>query len=190
MSDDWEAKKREETETRLGRKFGSISLREHRVGIERVQRIHLGIDSEPMDFNEQTLANMIQDVADECDEDSAFTLHAVARALRGEDDDHHLVLRQNRPGKWQSPTEFEEKASQEMSWLWTLAALERQGTKTEAAIAKIAQLSNVSRATVFAGVKRAEQTLERAWTAFNPPGYYGPKPQHLTNPRPDKKRNS
>ena len=36
-----------------------VSLRKHRVGLERVQRIHLGIDTEPMEFSTETLADML-----------------------------------------------------------------------------------------------------------------------------------
>ena len=74
----------------------------YRVDLERVQRIQLGIDSEPMEFSEVTIADMLQEVADERHfETEAFVLRALANALRGDDDHHHLVLKQNRPGKWQ-----------------------------------------------------------------------------------------
>ena len=37
----------------------------HRVNLERVQRIELGIDNELMEFSEGTIAEMFQQMADE-----------------------------------------------------------------------------------------------------------------------------
>lgn len=160
----------------------------HRVNLERVQRIELGLDSEPMPFNETTLADMLQSLADaEPTGNAAFALTALANALRGSDPHHALKLKQKRPGKWQSPTDTEAQWNREASWLWTLGAWEREGMKTEAAIAKIAELDGVSRATVFAGVKNAEERLEMAWSVYQAREDSGPRPAHLTNPRPVKK---
>lgn len=160
----------------------------HRVNLERVQRIELGLDSEPMPFNETTLADMLQGIADaEPTGNAAFALTALANALRGTDPHHALKLKQKRPGKWQSPTDAEIQWNREASWLWTLGAWEREGMKTEAAIAKIAELEGVSRATVFAGVRSAEQWLELAWSVFQSEDSEVERPEHLTKPRPIKK---
>lgn len=165
-------------------RHNSISIRKHGVGLERVQRIHLDIDSEPMNFSELTIADMVQDIADRTFEEDAFTLHAIARALRGLDDHHLLILKQKKRGKWKTPTESDAQYNREMSWLYTLAAWEREGMKTEAAIAQIAERASVSRATVFQGVQKAELNLERAANLFPKE----PRPDHLRNPRPSKTR--
>src|SRR5436190_11836183 len=78
----------------------AISLRRHGVDLERVQRIHLDIENEQMDFTAVTVAQMLQDVADQCDENNAFTIHAVVRALLGKDEHHFLELKQKKPGKF------------------------------------------------------------------------------------------
>ena len=75
-----------------------------------------------------------------------------------------------------------------MSWLWTLGAWKREGMKTEAAIARISELSGVSRASIFAGVKRAEKFLDDAWM-LGRKDRFGPRPHHLTNLRPAKNEN-
>ena len=170
-------------EERIVDRLNNISIRKHGVALERVQRCHLGIDCEPMEFNEATIADMIQDIADGRVEHDAFALHAVARALRGLDDHHVLILKQKKPGKWESPTEHEAKANRELSWLYTLGAWERDGMKTEAAVARLAELAGVSRATVFAGVRNAEKFLERCRE-------WGSDAEHLQNPRPAKAQNS
>jgi len=69
-------------------------------------------------------------------------------------------------------------------WLYSLASWERAGIKTEAGIARIAEIEGVSRASVFAGIREAEKDLDRAWTLFHPEGFQGPRPIHLMNPRP------
>lgn len=168
-------------------KYSLASMNGHGVGLERTQRIHQGIDSEPMEFSEETLAAMVQDLADDLGTGhKAFVLRAIANALSGRDDHHKLVLRQKKPGKWVSPTEYEESLNREMSWLWTLGAWEKQGMKTEAAVAKISELSGSSRAAVFAGVKKAEKFIHRAFWGLKPKGFQGPPPAHLCNPRPAK----
>lgn len=161
----------------------NASLRNHGVNLERVQRIHLGIDYESMDFTAETIASMLQDVADQCDENEAFAIHAVVRALQGKDDHHQLVLRQKRPGRFESPTEWEEKSNRNSKWLYWLAGREKKGWKTEAAIAEIAEQEGVSRATVFAGIREAEDSLARGNAIF-------PDSGNFENPRPDKKRNT
>jgi hypothetical protein len=162
--------------------FDDRLVRNHIVDLERVQRIHLGVDSEPMEFTADTIADMVQDIADNSFTHEAFTLHAIARALRGLDDHHILVLRQKKRGKWESPTEHEKKHNREMSWLWTLGAWEHDGMKTEAAVARIAELANVSRATVFQGIRNAEAFLEHCREIIGDRQL----PEHLKNPRPSK----
>ena len=137
-----------------------IGLRRHHVNLERVQRIHLGLDGEPMEFSAYTLAEMLQDVADNCDETDAFTLHAVARALQGKDEYHTLTLQQKKRGQFEAPNKREEKHYRRRKWLAWLAHLERQGIKTEAAIMDIAEKEGVSRATVFAEINKAEEFLK------------------------------
>lgn len=134
----------------------SVNLRRHSINLERIQRIHLGIDSEPMEFSANTIADMLQQVADECDEDSAFTIHAVVNALRGLDEHHVLQLKRKRRGRFVSPTEREEQTNRNLSWLHSLAKLEAEGMQTEAAIAKISDVWKVSRAAVYAGIAKAE----------------------------------
>lgn len=176
---------------RFDDKYSHFAGNTHGVDLERVQRIELGIDSEPMEFNEGTIAYMLQALADDRPfETEAFVLRALVNALRGNDDHHRLVLRQKKPGKWESPTEHEERWNRDMSWLWTLGSLERAGMKTEAAIARISELSGASRAAVFAGVRSAEKRIHDAFWMFQPKGFQGPPPAHLCNPRPSKKSDS
>ena len=154
-----------------------IDLRHHGVGLERVQRIHLGIDSEEMEYSADTIAQMLQEVADRCDEDEAFTIHAVVNALLGKDDDHRLVLRNKRRGKFITPTVHEAKHIRERRWLWWLAHLERKGVKTESAIMEIAAAEKVSRATIFNGVRSAERYQE--WgreLSADAPAFQNPRP--------------
>lgn len=173
---------------RFDTKYTRFAGNRHGVNLERVQRIELGIDNEPMAFDEATVAAMLQKLADERPyETEAFVLRALANALRGDDEHHRLVLKQKKPGKWESPTEFEANRNREMSWLYALGNFEKQGIKTEAAVAKIAEDFDVSRATVFAGVKRAEEFLDRAWNIGSEKPRFGPRPIHLANPRPAKR---
>lgn len=160
-----------------------IDLRRHSVNLERVQRIHLGIDCEPMGFNAESIAAMLQKVADSCDANEAFVIHAVARALLGLDQHHRLELKQQKPGQFKSPTKHEEHSAKLDSWLRQLAALEESGVKTESAVAEIAAEWSVSRAAVFAGIRETEASLEAAQKLF-------PKSDAFKNPRPTKKRNT
>lgn len=161
----------------------------HGVNLERVQRIFLGLDSEPMEFDENSIAGMLEAIARETLPEHGFTLFAIVEALRGNDDHHVLQLKQKRPGKWENPTEFEDRYNREMKWLWSLGSWEHQGIKTEAAVARIAEIESVSRASVFAGVRRAEKFLDDCWS-IRGETRFGPRPRHLTNPRPAKKRNT
>lgn len=156
-----------------------INLRNHRVNLERVQRIHLGIDDEEMEFSEETIARMIDDVAANCDENEAFTLCAISAALRGDDPYHRLQLKQKKPGRFENPTEHARKFNRNFMWLHTIAELELSGVKTESAIAEVADAAGVSRATVFAGLKDAEDFLQSGAELF-------PGNDAFTNPRPAK----
>ncbi|MFN5084332.1 MAG: hypothetical protein ACK5EX_02475 [Novosphingobium sp.] len=176
--DDWSAALSPGARDMLNR----VNLRKHLVGLERVQRIHLGLDSEPMPFTAATLAEMIQDVADNCDEHDAFTLHAVVRALRGEDEHFALVVKQRKRGKFTSPHEWEEAHNRDQHWLHWLAGLEEQGIKTEAAVHEIAEKSGASRATIFAAIKRAEDWIETTRQIFR--SIEGAR--EISNPRPSK----
>ena len=141
--------------------FPDLSVRQHGVSLERVQRIHLGIDAEPMAFSEETLASMIADIAEQCGDDEAFVLHAVVRALRGEDDHHRLTLRQSRRGRWQSPTEDRVKHRQHLAWVIRLDRMKARGWPTEAAIHQIAQTTGKSVSKVYAGI--AEEERYQRW---------------------------
>lgn len=157
--------------------FDSIPIRRHGVNLERVQRIHLGVDSEEMEFSAQTLADMLQEIADRIDENDAFTIHAIVNALLGRDDHHELVLKQKKRGKFVNPTVHEAKRNRQMKWLWWLAHLENQGIKTESAVATIAKSEKASRAAVFNGVKEAEKF--QAWgrdLAPDAPAFQNPRP--------------
>ncbi|CCA93378.1 hypothetical protein [Novosphingobium sp. PP1Y] len=158
-------------------------LRRHRVNLERVQRIHQDIDTEPMEFSADSIAKMLDEIADQSDCNVAFTLQAVSRALRGQDDHHVLILKQKKRGKFVSPTEHDNHHCRIMSWLHTLAMHEQDGVKTEAAVALIAENWGVSRASVFAGIKEAEDYLESGRTLDWPSGE---QTSAFTNPRPNK----
>lgn len=165
------------------RVYDKINLRKHGVNLERVQRIHQGIDTEDMEFSAATIAQMLQEVADECDENDAFTIHAVVNALLGRDDHHRLVLKQKRPGKYVNPTAHEATHNRHQYWLHWLAGREDAGIKTEAAIAEIAASENVSRAAVFQGIRQAEEFLDRGRKIFE-------GNENFENPRPAKKQNT
>lgn len=141
-------------------------LRNHGVDLERVQRIHLSLDSEEMTFTNETLAAMLEDVAANCDEGDAFILRAVINALLGLDRHHVLTLKLKRKGKFVSPHEHELMSNRNKKWLWWLAKLETGGMKTEAAIMTIAEAEKVSRATVFGGIREAETFLNTGKQIF------------------------
>ncbi len=161
-----------------------IDLRHHGVDLERVQRIHLGIDFEEMEFSADTIAHMLQEVADRCEEDEAFMIHSVVNALLGKDKHHRLVLQNKRRGKFVSPTEHEVMHNRNSNWLWWLAHLEKQGVKTESAVSEIAHKDGVSRATVFKGIKSAAAFQERG-NKLSPgdPAFQNPRP----SPAPKRK---
>lgn len=152
------------------------TVRHHGVNLERVQRIHLGLDSEEMEFSNVTLAAMLADVAERCDDADAFTLYGFVSALLGNDRHHILTLKRTRKGKFVSPHERELTHNRNQKWLWWLAHLESKGMKTEAAVMTIAEAEKVSRATVFGGIREAEHWLETGQTLF-------PKSENFENPR-------
>ena len=140
-------------------KYSDAPLNKHSVDLERVQRIHLDIDQEPMDFSEESLAQMLQDIADDRPAGhQAFVLRAVANALRGEDSNHRLVLRQSRRGKWQSPSDDHARRRQTIAWMLRLDRLQNEGWQTDAAVHRIAETTGNSVATVYARI-----SAERAW---------------------------
>lgn len=141
----------------LNAAFPGLSVRQHGVSLERVQRIHLGIDAEPMAFSEETLASMIADIAEQCGDDAAFVLHAIVRALIGEDEHHKLTLRQSRRGRWQSPTEYRAKHRQHLAWIIRLDRMKSRGWPTEAAIHQIARTTGLSVSKVYAGIAEEER---------------------------------
>lgn len=185
MSGENDADRREELSPKMQTILDGISIRTHGVDLERVQRIHLGLDSEPMEFSAETVAQMIQDVADNCDAHNAFILHAVMRALRGNDDYHSLTLQQKKRGRFEAPDLQAAKHHRRRMWLHWLAHLESQGVKTEAAITEIGDKEGVSRATVFAEIRKAERFLEEGRSIFAG----SPAADNFQNPRPAKSGN-
>lgn len=159
--------------------------------LEDVLRIHfdlsLGLyEAEPMEFSAETIAAMLQDVADRVSVANAMVIHAVVRALRGEDQHHRLELRQVKPGKHKFAHDRAADRQQNQTWLERLAACEREGVKTEAAIASIAAEWGVSRASVFAGIRSAEEILRLARSVSL---FQGEDATEYDNPRPNKINN-
>lgn len=141
-----------------------------RVGLERTQRILLGLDDEPMEFDETSIAHMLKTVAKGHDglSDEFIVLHAVANALLGADDDFKLKLVQKKRGKYKAPNVKSDVHNRQMSILYSVASLEKKGWKTEAAIARMEKGFGVSRAQVFADIKAAEEFLESCRKIFGP----------------------
>lgn len=142
----------------------------HKVNLERVQRLHLGLDQEPMAFNEGTLADMVQAIADaDPTGDAAFVLAALANALRGDDEHHRLRLQQAKRGKWQSPSDGVARHRQHCAWILRLDRLQRQGWQTDAAIHRIAETTGNSVSRVYAGIaeEREWQELLRTFPRFH-----------------------
>lgn len=131
----------------------------HKVNLERVQRLHMGLDQEPMAFDEDTLADMLQGLADaDPTGDAAFALAALANALRGEDDHHRLRLQQVKRGKWQSPSDGVARHRQHCAWILRLDRLQQQGWQTDAAVHRIAETTGNSVSRIYAGIAE-----EREW---------------------------
>lgn len=157
--------------------MGPLNIRRHHVNLERVQRIHLDIEDEPMEFSAETIAQMLEDIAEKCFEHEAFLIRGIINALIGEDHNHLLVLKHKRRGKFVSPTESSARHNRQRAMLYHLAELERQGVKTEAAVAELASLTGLSRASVFAEIRAAEQFLEHGLKmSMNDDAFRNPRP--------------
>jgi 2C-methyl-D-erythritol 2,4-cyclodiphosphate synthase len=135
-----------------------------RVGLERTQRILLGLDDEPMVFDEGSIAQMLKAVASDHDgmSDEFMVLHAVANALLGVDDNFKLKLSHKKRGKFMPPNVREAELARSISILKSVQNLKEDGWKTEAAIAQMQEHLGISRATVFADIKAAEEFLQIA----------------------------
>lgn len=162
-------------------------IRHLTVPLQDVQRTFFGLEyHEPMEFSAESIAEMLQQIADASTTGKAIAIHAVVRALRGLDEHHRLELRQVKPGKHKLSHHYAAEREQNQAWLERLAAYERDGMKTEAAVAAIAEEWGVSRASVFAGVKSAENMLGLVSSLEHHLGNDGLK---FENPRPRKIEN-
>lgn len=153
------------------------------VGLERTQRIFLGLDDEPMAFDETTIAGMLKKVASDYDglSDEFIVLHAVANALLGVDDDFKLKLTQKKRGKYKPPNVEQAEHERRISILHSVANLEKKGWKTEAAIARMQEIFGISRAAVFADIKAAEEFLKSGRDMFGPDNFENPRSNHSEN---------
>lgn len=150
----------DEVKNRL-QELDNMPFNRHSVNLERVQRIHLDIDDEQMTFDEQSIAHMLQELADEERYGHvAFVLAAVANALRGDDDHHKLILRQTKRGKWESPSENTTKIRQHLAWVIRLERLKAQGWQTDAAVHRIAETTGKSVAKIYAGISENKEMQE------------------------------
>lgn len=186
--DDPKDKSFEEIDAKLDEIYGNAT--DWTVGIERSQRILLGIDDEPMTFDEQSIATMLKKVASNHDglSDEFIALHSVANALLKRDDDFHLVLKQNKSGKFKSPDKHNETHNRNMSILYSLANMENKGIKTEAAVAELMDLYKLSRAAIFAAVKYAENFIQSGKDMFGDFEINASKPaDNFINPRSNNK---
>lgn len=134
-------------------KYDDWHQNRHKVNLERVQRIYLGLEDEQMPFDEASLADMLQGIADDNPTgEAAFVLAAFANALRGEDEYHRLSLRQVKKGNWQSPSKQHAKRRQQLAWIVRLERLQREGWQTDAAIHRIAETTGKSVSAIYAGI--------------------------------------
>ncbi|WP_149036465.1 hypothetical protein [Aurantiacibacter atlanticus] len=134
-------------------KHSFAPMHRHNVDLERVQRCHLGNDEEPMEFDENSIAQMLQKIADDLRwRPGAFELRALANALRGEDAHHKLILKQAQRGTWRSPSDEHSRRRQEIAWIVRLGRLEKQGWQTDAAIHRIAETTGNSVSSVYARI--------------------------------------
>lgn len=154
-----------------------------RVGLERTQRILLGLDEEPMAFDESTVANMLKSIASDHDglSNEFMVLHAVANALLGTDDDFKMKLTQKKRGKYKPPNVHHDELVRMMSILHSVANLEQNGWKTEAAVAQMQERFGISRAAVFADIKAAEEYLKLGRDIFGPEKFENPRSSHSEN---------
>jgi hypothetical protein len=148
------------------------------VDLERTQRILLDLDSEEMEFSEESVGKLMRKIANEQEPTSDVwcILHAVANAFLKNDDDFHIVLKHNKRGKFISPHETEKKHSREMSILYSLASLENKGMKTEAAVAQCMEWFSCSRSAIFLAIGNAEKFLTDGQEIF-------PGNENFANPR-------
>lgn len=154
-----------------------------RVGLERTQRFLLGLDDEPMVFDEGSLAQMLKAVASDHDglSDEFMVLHAVANALLGVDDNFKLKLSHKKPGKFKPPNVREAEHKRRMSILYAVKNLKKNGWKTEAAIAQMQEHFGISRAAIFADIKAAEEFLQIVEEIAGTVKYKNPKSNHSEN---------
>jgi len=144
-------------------KYSRTPMNRHGVNLERVQRCHLDLDEEPMDFSEKTIADMLQDVADTLRHGhEAFVCSAVANALRDSDGHHKLSLNQKQRGKWKSPADQQEMRLKHLYWLVEVDKLEAEGWPTDAAVHHVAAQQGVSVATVYGGMRDTKLQRETA----------------------------
>ncbi|WP_430447178.1 hypothetical protein [Sphingorhabdus contaminans] len=175
MSSEVDDETNESAKDRLRKEFSAAT--EWELGLERTQRIVLGLDDEPMVFNETTVAHMLREVASDHDGLSKefMVLHAIANALLGVDDFFKLKLTQKKRGKFKSPDVRQAEHDRRMTILHSVAYLEKQGWKTEAAIAQMQQRFGISRAAVFADIKSAEEFIKRGNEIFGPERFKNPR---------------
>lgn len=154
-----------------------------RVGLERTQRIFLGLDDEPMPFDESSVAEMLKTVASNYDglSEEFMVLHAVANALLGVDDDFKMKLTQKKRDKYKPPNVNQAEHVRRVSILHSVANLEKKGWKTEAAIARMQERFGISRAAVFADIKAAEDYLKSGREMFGPDNFENPRSNHSEN---------
>lgn len=150
------------------------------VGLERTQRLFLGIDDEPMAFDESTIAGMLKKLASNYGglSDEFIVLHAVANTLLGVDDDFRMKLIQKKRGKFKPPNIEHDEHERRMSILHSVANLEKKGWKTEAAVARMQERFGISRAAVFAEIKAAEEFLKSGREMFGPDKFENPRSNH------------
>lgn len=150
------------------------------VGLERTQRIFLGLDDEPMPFDESTIAEMLKAVASNYEglSEEFMVLHAVANTLLGVDDNFKMKLVQKKRGKYKPPNVHQDEHSRRLSILHSVANLEQKGWKTEAAIARMQERFGISRAAVFADIKAAEKYLKSGAEIFGPNNFENPRSNH------------
>ncbi len=86
-------------------------------------------------------------------------LTAIVGALRGNDECHSLVLKQAKRGRSEKFDDSNESFFRSLDWYDWVAEAELANEKTEAVIADICAHEGVSRATVFAALKEAEEYL-------------------------------
>lgn len=129
--------------------------------LEYAQRDFRGITDEDMDFNEETLAQVIDEIILEsnCLPHMVF-LRAMTRALRGTDSAFRLRLFHKKRGKFKSSAD--QAAEMEYRQRIYMHVLHRQGEgdPKEAAVADASAHFGISRATVFRLMKELDDWTE------------------------------